>query len=361
MKIPNKNALIINATAGHGKDYVLDSLSDIIKTKIISLPLSKPVKSIVAENLPQNVKDLFPEKSNMDILNTLKDDRHDINVFGDMNMRKFLQVFLGNEVLRGINSDINMLLTAQSMKEEIEKNDNFVFVCPDNRYTNEQEFLLKFNQINEFEKKDFLDNYMFNNKTEHNDFEIINIIEKGLNKYIKSNQDKEYMSRLIKGFMKAHKPLMNVENTSQDYSNILKDFDFKTIGKMNKEEGFNLGLINIFRPLKPLKQQNIKSDLSINDIKQSAMSFNNLSLQEVNNIEKIYNSFNLDFNYNNVTKYSFLRADPNHASERQLDGRKPEAFINNPKDSGLISIHKQINEVFNQKSIKNNTSIKYKI
>lgn len=342
MKISNKNALILNATAGHGKDYVLDSLPELLQKDIIPVSFSKPVKEMVANNLPDNIKELFPNHSNMEILNTLKDDRHDIYVFGDMNMRKFLQVFLGNEVLRGVNQDINMLLTAQLMKEQVENNDNFVFVCSDNRYANEQEFLLKFNQVSQDEKTDFLNNFMFNNKTQHNDFQIIEKIENGLKEEIKSAQDSHYLHALITNFLKAHKPLTKVQETKQDYSNTLNDFDYQSIGNMNQKEGFNLGVINIFRPLVP---DNVNSLSTVQDIKQAAMRFNNLSLEDVNNIEENYNRFGLDFNYENVNKYSFLRADPSHPSERQLDGRKPEAFINNPKNSGLVSIQEQIQDV----------------
>ena len=88
------------------------------------------------------------------------------------------------------------------------------------------------------------------------------------------------------------------------------------------------------------------------------MDFTNLSLIEVNKIEESYNKFNIDFNVENIQKYSFLRADPNHISERQLDGRKPAAFLNNPKDSELISIQEQIRNTLNNTKKQMNNKAK---
>ena len=358
MIIPNKNALILNATAGHGKDYVLSSLPEILQRDIVPISFSKPIKMVIAKNLPNKIKDMFPYKEDIEILNTLKDERHDVNVFGNMNMRKFLQVFLGNKVLRGINQDINLLLTAQSMKESIQNKDNFVFVCSDNRYANEQEFLLKYNQVDKDSKIEFLDNYMFNNKTQYNDFEIIEKIGLQLGSEILTAQDSHYLHTLTTDFLKAHMPLTKVQQTAQDYSNTLKDFDYTTIGKMNRQEGIQLGVINIFRPL---ISDTFKVNATVNDIKQEAMRFNSLSLNEVNAIEDNYNRYGVEFNYDNVKQYSFLRADPTHASERQLDCRKPEAFINNPKDSGLISIEEQLKSVVKVDNPVIKKSSKYQI
>lgn len=356
MKFSNKNTLIINGTAGHGKDYVLESIPDIIQRDIIPVSFSKTIKSIVAKNLPEHIKEIFIDKDDIETLNILKDERHDINVFGNMNMRKFLQVFLGNEVLRKINPNINMLLTAQSMKEDIKNNDNFVFVCSDNRYTNEQEFLLKYNQVSENEKIDFLNDFIYSHKTKYNDFEIIEIIENGLKSETLCEEDQNYMSKLIIDFIKLHKPLSNINKPEQSYSNILNNFDFESIGNMSKKEGIEIGIINIFRPILP-SDFNIESNRQ--EIKQGIMDFANLSLIDINQIEESYKKFNIDFNVENIQKYSFLRADPNHISERQLDNRKPEAFLNNPKDSELISIQDQIKETLKstQKKIKQKHSI----
>ena len=54
-------------------------------------------------------------------------------------------------------------------------------------------------------------------------------------------------------------------------------------------------------------------------------------MEKINEIESNYTQFNIDFNYDNITKYGFLRANPNHPSERELDERKPEALINYPE------------------------------
>ena len=355
MNFSNKNTLIINGTAGHGKDYVLDSLPDIIQRDVIPVSFSKVIKTIVAKNLPEHIKEIFIDKDEMETLNILKDERHDINVYGDMNMRKFLQVFLGNEVLRKINPNINMLLTAQSMKNDIENNDDFIFVCSDNRYANEQEFLLKFNQVSENEKIEFLNDFIYNHKTKYNDFEIIEVIENGLKSQTHSEEDQNYMSKLIIDFIKLHKPLSNVKKPKQDYSDILNNFDFESIGKMSQKEGTDIGIINIFRPILP---QGFNTNSSKQEIKQSIMDFTNLSLIEVNKIEESYNKFNIDFNVEKIQKYSFLRADPNHISERQLDGRKPAAFLNNPKDSELISIQEQIRNTLNNTKKQMNNKAK---
>lgn len=356
MNFSNKNSLIINGTAGHGKDYVLNSLSNIIKKNIIPLSFSKTIKSIIAKNLPEHVKKEFSDKNEIETLNILKDERHDINVYGNMNMRKFLQVFLGNEVLRKINPNINMLLTAQFMKEKIQNNNDFIFICSDNRYANEQEFLLKFNQVSENEKTFFLDDFIYNNKTKYNTFEIIEIIENGLKNQTLSKEDQNYMNKLTTDFIKLNQTLSNIEQPNKSYSDILNNFDFQSIGNMSQKEGLNIGIINIFRPILP---QDFNVNSSKQEIKKSIMDFTNLSLIEVNKIEESYNKFNIDFNVENIQKYSFLRADPNHISERQLDGRKPEAFLNNPEHSNLISIQEQIKNTLN--NIKKEKKNKIKI
>ena len=72
-------------------------------------------------------------------------------------------------------------------------------------------------------------------------------------------------------------------------------------------------------------------------------------MEKINEIESNYTQFNIDFNYDNITKYGFLRANPNHPSERELDERKPEALINYP-ELHPESIKNIISSFFEKKS-----------
>jgi hypothetical protein len=350
------NSLTINAAAGHGKDYTMDIINELIDIKTNKLSFSEAVKEMVAKNLPERVTGKFKEK-NIELLNILKDERHDIKVFGNMNMRKFLQVFMGNEILRSINPSINMLFTANKMKESLLVNPDCLFVCSDNRYANEQEFLIKFNQVSKDLREDFLNDYLLKNKTILNNFEIISIIENNLSELSKDSIDDKYASRLIKTFMSEHNKLKIEDSTKiYNFDNLMKDFNYDSLSSMSKEEGLKYGIIHVFRPLIP---EGIKITFKNDQIKKEIMKYQNISDKDVNEIENRYQDYGIKFNIENIKKYSYLRADPNHPSESQLSQRKPEAFINYPEKSNETGIEKElINILIKQKKEKKIKSTK---
>jgi hypothetical protein len=328
MKIKT-NSLIINASAGHGKDYTTEIIqkSSEEKTEIISF--SETIKFIVSRNLNYNIQKQFPKNTHQEILDILKNDRHDIKIIGNLNMRAFLQNFMGDNILRKINPTINILFTAQKMKESLLENNDTIFLCNDNRYENEQEFLLKFNQIEKESKIDYLNDYIKENQSKMEDLNILNFLENELNKI--SNQDNTYKSMIIRDFMTIHSKTRKYQEPKQNgfQKNILKDFNYEDISNMSIKEGLNMGIINIFRPLIPL---DTNKNTKLNEIKSIIEDFHSISKKEIENISKNYSNFNIDFNIENIKKYGFLRADPNHISEKILNKRKPEYILNLPEN-----------------------------
>lgn len=341
----NLNSIIINAQAGHGKDYTYEALKKIFNNELIKISFAEKLKSIIIDNLPEKISLNFNEKG-IELLNKLKDEEHEVKVFGDLNMRSFLQTFMGNEIIRSINPKINMLFTAKYMIEELKKNNESVFVCTDNRYANEQEFLLKFNQVAKSERIDFLEDYISINQTNKEDLEIINLIEEKLKKYSKNKEDSKYLSKLVKDFMKEHSKIKSTIKNKSSYSDILKDFNYENISKLNKEEGLKMGIINVFRPILPINKKETEN------LKKDIMEYNNFSKKEVESIIDRYKEYGIEFNLENVKKYSILRANPNHLSEKELQKRKPLPFINNREDGSEISITKQIKESMKNKIIE---------
>lgn len=166
-----QNFFILNAYPGHGKDFTLSILSELMNTDFYQVQFALKAKQIIASALPSR----FFENNDLDkvsVLNELKDKKMDLKIIGDYNMRNVLQLMLG-DVFRTINPDINILFTLKSLEEQL-LNNKSNYICTDNRYRNEQEFLYPLTKISDNEEKiDYVRWRLLNNLTNFNKDQIL--------------------------------------------------------------------------------------------------------------------------------------------------------------------------------------------
>lgn len=318
-----QNFFILSAYPGHGKDFSLFLLNELTKEDFCQIQLALKAKEIISNSLHKRYL-LGNEENKVEVLNYLKDKKMDEKILGNKNMRGVLQIILG-DVFRTINPNINILFTLKTMENKLLENVTS-FVCTDNRYKNEQEFLYPLTKLNTNDEKiDYIRWQIRNNLTKYTKVEILEIFDH-LTKDIRiTNEDIIMLNKIKIGFLEFNDKLNETEVEKNNYIDLIKKIDFNNIGKMTKEEGLKNGLINIFRPIIPINYQNEKSN-----ILEVIEEYTRLQKEEIIFIKDNYKRYNIDFNIANIHKYGFLRADPNHLSETDLNGRKPEPFLNIP-------------------------------
>lgn len=355
----NPTIYIIMAAAGHGKDYVKELIESELDKRSIEIKFAEKAKIIIANSLKSKfIKPEMKVEEKIDILNDLKDNKMSTKVLGEENMRKMLQIILG-DVIRTVNPDLHALFALKKIEENLEKGNENLFICTDNRYINEQKFLYPINLLQTKEEKiDYIRWTIHENKTKSSDNEILELFDKLTKKHVKDGSDELMLNKIKMKFVNEDNKLKNTKNPVFDYYEFYKSIDFNKIKEMSEKEGFENGLINIFRPL--IEKNKEYECLSTNELKEKIKEFNNISIKEVSEVENNYNEFNIDFNYDNIVKYGFLRANPNHTSERELDGRKPKALINYP-ESHPDSIKNKISNFFEKNEKNKEKKIKIKL
>lgn len=312
---------IINAAAGHGKDYTKDLIEDILKIETIKLHFAQKAKEIIAKGIFRESGTL---EDKVDKLNDYKDNKLDTPVIGEANMRRTLQVILG-DVIRNINPEIHALFVLKKIEKNLLNGEDTTFVCTDNRYKNEQELLYPINLLQTKETKiDYIRWQIQENKTKINDIQILEKFENLTKDLIKTQKDSNTLNKIKLSFLKENQEISETQKPNQDFNEFFNDIDFKKIGVLSKEEGLEKGLINVFRPLLDPEMTKFK------DIDYSIIEYNKITKEELEQIKENYKRFNIDFEIENIKKYGFLRAYWNHLSETDLNGRKPEAFLNIP-------------------------------
>lgn len=326
----NPTLYILMAAAGHGKDYVKELIESELNKTSVEIKFAEKAKEIIATSLKSKfINSEMTVDEKIDKLNDLKDNQMSTKVLGDENMRKMLQVILG-DVIRTVNPNIHALFALKKIEENLENGNENLFICTDNRYINEQELLYPINLLSTKEEKiDYIRWTINEYKTTSSANEILELFNKLTNEYIKDGSDELMLNKIKMKFINEDNKLKNTEKPKLDYYEFHKSINFNKIKEMSQKEGFQNGLINVFRPL--IEENKEYENLSTNELKEKIKEFNNISMEKINEIESNYTQFNIDFNYHNITKYGFLRANPNHPSERELDGRKPEALINYPE------------------------------
>ena len=138
----NPTLYILMAAAGHGKDYVKELIESELNKKSVEIKFAEKAKEIIATSLKSKfINSEMTVEEKIDKLNDLKDNQMSTKVLGEENMRKMLQVILG-DVIRTVNPNIHALFALKKIEENLENGNENLFICTDNRYINEQEFLL---------------------------------------------------------------------------------------------------------------------------------------------------------------------------------------------------------------------------
>lgn len=314
---------VINAFAGHGKDTVKDFMAQYYQTKLIDSEQSSfaaKAKKMVADIIPEEVQNKFPDKNGVELLEYLKDNEHKIEIIPGFNTRKVLQVYLGN-VLRTLDPNIHISWRAKEMhKSMIEKDFNTVFLCTDNRYLNERSFLLTLNTIeSNIEKIDYLRYFVNKNKPNFTTQEIEKLfLEKfGSNEALKNPK----IQKLIQSTQEALNEL-DIPKSVKKYEEANPDLSEKSF-----EEAMDLGFINIFRPM---VSPDLKSEPI--DLIEHIKTYSGTSDEKIQEMQYLYQSYGLSFDLKNLQKYGFLRADPSHPSEKELQKYLSERILNDPFD-----------------------------
>ena len=327
-KIPT--IFILIASAGHGKDYVKSIIEENINKKAEEIKFAEKAKEIIATSLKSEfINNDMSIEEKIEVLNDLKDNHMQTKVLGEENMRKMLQVLLG-DVIRDINPDIHALFALKSIEEKLLENDKPLLICTDNRYVNEQELMYPINLLDSKEEQiDYIRWAIDYNQTTKDTNGILEKFDELTKPYIKDSKDQSMINKIKMKFVRENDKLKNTTKSKLDYYEFTISIDFEKIKEMTKEESLENGIVNIFRPLLPLNDS--YSELSKEELISEIANFNNSSIEDIQKIAKNYELFDLKFNYENVKKYGYLRANPNHYSETALNERKPEAFINYPE------------------------------
>lgn len=344
---------IIQAYAGHGKDYTKDIIESIIERETKKIHFAKTAKDIISSSLKNKfIKNLKTDEEKLDKLNDLKDNFLEIKVLGDKNAREMLQLILG-EVIRFVNPEIHALFALKEVEKELLKEKPRTMICTDNRYKNEQEILYPINLINTNEERiDYVRWRIDHHKTKHEDIKILEIFEELTNDSILDKEDADMINKIKMKFINKVEELNNTKAPKNDFRAFINDIDFDSIDELSIEEGLSRGIINVFRPLIPEINDINKNDINENNLNDFIKSYNKIDDDALKNIIFYYEKSNIAFNLENVKKYGFLRADPNHSSECDLNGRKPEKLLNIPFwEKG--NIKDKLNEIYKENKKKN--------
>jgi hypothetical protein len=337
---------IIQAFAGHGKDYTREILEEIIKKETKKIHFAKNAKEMIASSLKKKlVKNLTTNNEKLDKLNHLKDDCLDIKVLGDKNAREMMQLILG-DVIRTLNPEIHALFALKEMEKELLKSSPRIMICTDNRYKNEQELVYPVNLLESKEDKiDYIRWRIQKHKTNYSNIEVLELFDSLTKSSIKDKSDADMLNKIKMKLVNEIEILNNTSKPDNDFTDFIESIDFNKIDNYSTAEGLEKGLINVFRPLLPedFKGQNYEDIIK---------TYNKINNEDLDKIKFYYEKSNVDFNIENIKKFGYLRADPNHSSECDLNGRKPEALRNIPMWE-KNNINKLLKTIFKESQKKN--------
>lgn len=350
------NVFIINAKAGHGKDTVRSIIEKHYEKHLMTsekVSFAETAKGLCTVLIPENIINM-PEHKNMepiDLLEHLKDNRPDLELFKGYNARKTLQYVLGN-MFRSFSKDIHIGWCSTKIHNSlIENNFKVVFNCTDNRYENERKFLRTLNSIkNNYDLLDYLRFKILNAKPNLNYTDL----EKSFNEAFKGDISVNdiRVKKLLNGTLAA---IQSMELPQPTKKWIEKEPD---LSKLSFEEALEEGFINVFRPLlDPNKNYD-----SNNNVEQEIKTYTGMDDASILKVKEFYKSFGIDFSIKNIKKYGYLRADPTHLSERELDTLLSERVINDPFDKNGNNTLKTkiINEIEKKENKLKNIKIESK-
>lgn len=316
---------VFNAKAGHGKDTASDKVASYFKNNLVDIKtirFARVFKNILAKMVPAHAYEKYPDYKNdpHGLLDILKED-HELIFAHDLSFRRVMQV-IGNDFIREINPSTHICWEALEMEKTL-FNDGFdvIFVASDNRYRNELEYLYGFNQIKDNAQKiDYIRWFVNKNKPNLSEQEVEAVYDAAFSPYPK---DLVFKSKFLELLSADLKRINDSKPSVKEW-----DFNVKNLSKMNKEEAFKMGFVNIFRPIADAAI--LTGEETEDEMVQVVSDYTGMSPEVAEKIRGCYRDSGLQFNAMNVKKYGFLRTNPNHPSENDLDGFLPEPVINSP-------------------------------
>ena len=240
---------IVSGFAGSGKDTLSDMIGEYYEN-INYVAFAERFKVIIAKNLPQELVDMYGGLSGEDVLDKLKNDDIYVNVFAGMNMREFLKNLLGGAI-RDINKDIHCIYALEKIYEIIKKDPNAKIVATDNRYINEQDYLLGFNSLNSHDEKvDYILSqirYLSDNLKESM-VSINDPFDRHLTGGLRlSRRDWDFLEKIKWDFVSSIRDLGCYPEPKRVHAK--PDWSGVDFSDFNDDDFLKLGVIRVFRPI----------------------------------------------------------------------------------------------------------------
>lgn len=329
---------IIGGFAGSGKDTVSEKIGSILGN-VRYVAFADRFKRIIADNLPDRFYEKYIGFDGLEILDRLKNDDINEKVFANLNMREFLKVLLGG-VVRDIDKDMHCVYACEELYKIISESPNANIVVTDNRYINEQNYLLSINSLDSVDDKlDFLLSQIKNLSNRVVSFsDMSKVFEKHLIDGKDLNDDdwvffekiRADFFNTIRGFREYKEPnrLYDVPN----WDNVLFD-------RFSQNDFLRYGVIRVFRPI--VNDSFYGSD---DELVSHIHEFSGLSVDDSLKIIENYKNWGLGLD--EMKKYGFCRTNPTSPSEIELvnAGRGGYVLVNNYKD-GMDALHNKVSEL----------------
>lgn len=337
-KLKKLNVITPLAFAGHGKDYIVELLSKLTNRKTETLSFSDGMKKIIAaaankefilnikKQLNDNEIERFDTKNQdgiFELFEYLKNEKPNVTVFMDLNMRDFMIFIMGHSYLLDIDPNFKVKLACLDAIEKLKKNDNLLFVANSTRYEDELLFTFALNQSKD--PIEFFQNYI-------SSINIPNFSEKNIQKnldvrlnYQLKNYETEFLYQIFLLLEEKNSAFLKYENNAinkDEFLSFIKKQKAKYLSSTNYEKVFEYGVIHIYRPLLPRVHR------KIDDIDKAIIDYTHITTEELDLIKQQYAYYNIEFNQSNIEQLGFLRSNPFNESETTLNRYKPIAILN---------------------------------
>lgn len=344
----NGKIIILSGFAGSGKDFFSEKIGLKVDNKE-DVAFANRFKDIISRHIPKHISDRFQHSNRIDLLNDLKNNQPDVLVYDDMNMRKFMQTLLGGAV-RDIQKDIHC---AYLMEDYYNILDNeTLFVCVDNRYENEQDFVLNINSLNNNEDRANFVLGQIKNITQSIDSQTI--LDK-FDEYFPPDkalppEDFLFIDRIKHDFITSISNLKKLPEPKKD----IPAFDFSTcdFSQFNENDFGKLGLFRVFR--KAVSDNFNFSISDEDDISREIQKVAALTEKQADKLIEDYKSYNLPLS--DLKIYGVCRTNPTLPSERELiDKNRTGIIIENVGGDGLTGAEYETNIILDLARSQNQT------
>lgn len=361
------------AYGGHGKDYIISLFSDLLNKEVKPFSFSDGFKYIIANSLNEEQFNLikksitdkeynynnFQEKSFNELTlqdkyhfnEYLKNERNDIPVLGDLNMREVMIYFMGKNFIQKIDPQFKVKLTCLYGIEEY--NENTLFVANSTRYKEEIIFCSLLNTKNDPIK--FFKDFIANNYVEDVYKKVSDLFLELRMIYDFELKDILFLNNLNQNICFAYEQIHQIK--SSEHYNIDKELKLieKKILNTKSDSDYlsKYGIIHIFRSLVPRDNSVNEENYLVKMKEYNKMNNSDIEFDHfISKYKNIYEGFGLPFNLSNIKKYGTVRVNPLDASENNLNEFKRKAILNIP-DMDSDNLKLQLNKIFQEKMVYN--------